>query len=157
LTPAQVDGFYEASDPRTVAVALLGDATTRLVYDIARFRTTRAAAPSDPSKWQPPFAATIARETHTLALALGQHTRLQASFSSPDGFGREIQKKIPAAPGPVGDGGPAVDPRWVGSGWTIFNNKGKPVRQFEPFFSQLAAKRHQFEFAPIVGVSPIAF
>ena len=31
---------------------------------------------------------------------------------------------------------PVVSPRWVGSGWTIFNNKGKPVRQYEPFFSR---------------------
>src|SRR5439155_16337673 len=40
------------------------------------------------------------------------------------------------------------------SGWTIFNNKGKPVRQYEPFFSQLP-KGHQFEFGATVGVSPI--
>src|SRR5207245_1690856 len=32
---------------------------------------------------------------------------------------------------------------------------GKPVRQYEPFFSQLA-KGHQFEFGAQVGVSPIA-
>src|SRR4029453_16739397 len=43
----------------------------------------------------------------------------------------------------------------VGSGWTIFNNKGNPVRQYEPFFSQLPAKGHQFEFGAVVGVSPI--
>ena len=52
-------------------------------------------------------------------------------------------------------GGPVVNPRWVGSGWTIFNNKGKPVRQYEPFFSQLPTKGHQFEFGVQVGVSPI--
>ena len=27
------------------------------------------------------------------------------------------------------------DPRWVGTGAKIYNNKGKPVRQYEPFFS----------------------
>ena len=48
------------------------------------------------------------------------------------------------------DGGPSVDPRWVGSGWTIFNNKGKPVRQYEPFFSA----SFDFEFDAIHGVSP---
>ena len=46
-----------------------------------------------------------------------------------------MQQKIRAEPGPVTDGGPAVDPRWVGTGWTVFNNKGKPVRQYEPFFT----------------------
>ena len=46
-----------------------------------------------------------------------------------------------------------VSPRWVGSGWTIFNNKGKPVRQYEPFFSAT----HRFEFGVTVGVSPVLF
>ena len=36
----------------------------------------------------------------------------------------------------------------------IFNNKGKPVRQYEPFFSQLA-ERAPIEFGVQVGVSPI--
>ena len=47
-----------------------------------------------------------------------------------------------------------MNPRWVGSGWTIYNNKGKPVRQYEPFFSQLS-RGHQFEFGVQVGVGPI--
>src|SRR5678816_3453072 len=46
----------------------------------------------------------------------------------------------------------AVSPRWVGSGWTVFNNKGKPVRQFERFFTD----RHSFEFDVRIGVSPIS-
>jgi RHS repeat-associated protein len=46
-----------------------------------------------------------------------------------------------------------VHPRWVGSGWAIFNNKGKPVRQYEPFFSAT----HDFEFGVMVGVSPVLF
>ena len=51
--------------------------------------------------------------------------------------------------------GPAVvkQPRWVGSGWTIFNNKGKPVRQYEPFFDDT----HPFDFAVSIGVSPTLF
>ena len=65
----------------------------------------------------------------------------------------EIQKKIQAEAGHVTEGGPIVNPRWVGSGWTIFNNKGKPVRQYEPFFSAT----HDFEFGRKVGVSPTLF
>src|SRR5262249_23236738 len=45
------------------------------------------------------------------------------------------------------------NPRWVGSGWTIFNNKGKPVRQYEPFVSST----HLFEFGASSGVSPVLF
>ena len=155
LTQAQIDAFYDAADPHTVAAPLLGDATTRIIYDIHGFSNSKAAAPADPTKWRPPFAATIARETHVSALTAGQQSALQISFSYSDGFGREIQKKTQAEPGPVADGGPVVDPRWVGSGWTIFNNKGKPVRQYEPFFSQLPVAGHQFEFGMQVGVSPI--
>ena len=58
-----------------------------------------------------------------------------AAFSYSDGFGREIQHKGQAAAGPVTDGGPDVEHRWIGSGWTVFNNKGKPVRKYEPFFT----------------------
>ena len=54
-----------------------------------------------------------------------------------------IQRKAQAAPGPLTEGGPPVSPRWAGSGWTIFNNKGRPVRTYEPFFSATNA----FEFA----------
>jgi RHS repeat-associated protein len=46
-----------------------------------------------------------------------------------------------------------VTPRWVGTGWTVFNNKGKPVRQYEPFFTDT----HHFEFDIRIGVSPIVF
>jgi RHS repeat-associated protein len=46
-----------------------------------------------------------------------------------------------------------VSPRWVGSGWTVFNNKGKPVRQYEPFFTDT----HRCEFDVRIGVSPILF
>ena len=110
---------------------------------------------TDATAWQPVFAATLARETHESDLDGGAVSAVQVNFSYWDGFGREIQKKLQADPGPVTDGGPVVSPRWVGSGWTIFNNKGKPVRKYEPFFSSLAARGHQFEFGAQVGVSPI--
>ena len=46
---------------------LLGDATTRVIYDIHGFYNSKAAAPDDSTQWRPPFAATIARETHVSA------------------------------------------------------------------------------------------
>jgi RHS repeat-associated protein len=153
LTQAQIDAFALAADPHSQAAALLADATTRIVYDQDRFRRTQAANPADPSQWQPVFAATLSRETHVSDLPSGQQSRLQIGFGYSDGFGREIQKKIQAEPGPLTSGGPVVTPRWVGSGWTIFNNKGKPVRQYEPYFSA----SHEFEFARTVGVSPVLF
>jgi RHS repeat-associated protein len=142
LTQEQVDDFF--ADPQGQAVAWLGTATTRIVYDVDRYYRT-----SNPDK--PPYAATIARETHVSDPVPADGLKVQISFSYSDGFGREIQKKIQAEPGPVDDA--HTDPRWVGSGWTIFNNKGKPVKQYEPFFST----NHQFEFAKTVGVSSTLF
>jgi RHS repeat-associated protein len=153
LTQAQLDAFFDAPDPHASTQALLQGATTRIVYDLDRFRRTQQANPNDPAQWQPPCAATLARETHVSAPLPPQGLKIQLSFSYSDGFGREIQKKIQAEPGAVVEGGPVVNPRWVGSGWTIFNNKGKPVRQYEPFFSAT----HRFELGVIVGVSPVLF
>ena len=139
----EIGNFFSAADPHGSSPSLLKDATTRIIYDLDRFKITG----------EPPFAATLVREKHVSDLQAGQPTKIQISFSYSDGFGREIQKKIQAEPGTLSEGGPLVNPRWVGSGWTIFNNKGKPVRQYEPFFTD----RHQFEFDVKIGVSPVLF
>jgi len=163
LSQAQIDGFYDAADPHVPAPDLLRDASTRIIYDLDRFQRTRMANPTDPTQWLPVYAASLARETHASDPLPPQGLKIQISFSYSDGFGREIQKKIQAEPGPLVDGGPDVDPRWVSSGWTIFNNKGKPVRQYEPFFSKRQRSDgsffsdHRFEFGVQVGVSPILF
>jgi RHS repeat-associated protein len=141
LTSEQREDFL--ADPLGNAALLLGKATTRIVYDLNRFRDAG----------QPIFAATLARETHASDLLPPHGLKIQVSLSYSDGFGREIQKKIQAEPGPVVDGGPQVDPRWVGNGWTIFNNKGKPFKQFEPFFDDF----HAFRFNHQVGVTSTLF
>ncbi len=128
-------------DPHT----LLQGATTRLLYDLFAYQRTQTDAQP-----QPAVVYSLARETHLSDLGPDELTRVQHSFAYSDGFGREIQKKMRAEPDPVSD--EPVDP-WVGSGWTVFNNKGKPVRQFEPFFSPT----HAFEFDRQQGVSPVLF
>lgn len=170
LTQAQLDGFFDAADPHAIAGTLLKDATTRVVYDVDRFRRSRQAHRDAPDKWQPACVAMLARETHVRAPLPPQGLKIQLSFSHSDGFGRDIQKKIQAEPGPVpqrdaegqiivgADGQPVMtphnaSPRWVGTGWTVFNNKEKPVRQFEPFFTDT----HRFECDVRVGVSPVLF
>lgn len=170
LTQAERDDFFDATGLHTTAAALLNDATTRIVYDLDRFQRTQRAYPDDPARWQPACAATLARETHLHAPPPKHGLKIQLRFSYSDGFGREIQKKVQAEPGPVprrdaagsiivgADGQPVLTaadarPRWVGSGWTIFTNKGKPVRQYEPFFTDT----HRFEFAVRVGLSPVLF
>lgn len=142
--PEVLDAFLQA--PRDEAAALLAGASTRIVYDLNRYERLR-------QKGRPVYAATLTRETHCSDESEEVQARIQVSFSYSDGFGREIQKKVQAEPGPVEEGGPTVNRRWVGSGWTIFNNKGKPVRQYEPFFTAT----HEFEFEPRSGVSPTLF
>ena len=158
LTQDQIDGFYDATDLHASAQALLQGATTRIIYDLMRYRSE-----PDPGEKQPVFAATVARETHASDPVPAGGLKIQVSFLYSDGFGREIQKKIQAEPGSLVAGGQVVSPRWVGSGWTIFNNKGKPVRQYEPFFSKRQRQNgtlfsdHRFEFGVMVGVSPLLF
>ncbi|KAJ4032988.1 hypothetical protein NW756_014037 [Fusarium oxysporum] len=148
--------------PGASASTLLGGATNRVVYDLfAYFRTRDSDSP------QPSLAATIAREVHASDAATGP---LQLGFSYSDGFGRVIQQKTQADPGPgpqrdpktgemmVVDGVPQmtstpIDPRWIGSGWAIFNNKGSPVRQYEPFFTDT----FYFEYSVVIGVGSITF
>ena len=152
------------ADPLADPAAILGQATTRLVYDLFAYRNTKGQA-----RPQPPVIYTLARETHAADPVPAGGMKYQQSFSYSDGFGREIQKKILAEAGPVplrdaggaivvgADGRPqmsaAVDPRWVGSGWTVFNNKLKPVRQYKSFFSDT----HHFDADARIGVSPILF
>ena len=144
--PATVAAYF--ADPFAHSHRLLGQATTRVLYDLDAYRRTRHEP--DP---RPAGVAVLARETHVSDLAPGQRTKVQRSFSYSDGFGREIQHKGQAAAGPVTDGGPEVEHRWIGSGWTVFNNKGKPVRTYEPFFTATP----EFEFARAVGVSAVLF
>jgi YD repeat-containing protein len=146
LDPTTLAAYF--ANPLAAPATLLGNATTRLFYDLAAYQRTRSAA--QPS---PPVVATLARETHVSDLPAGGTTRYQYGFAYSDGFGREIQRKGLAADGPLTEGGPTVSPRWVGSGWTIFNNKGQPVRRYEPFFSST----NQFEFAAQSGVSTTLF
>ncbi len=139
-TQAQIDSFF--AGPRGAdSRELLGSATSRIIYDETRFQ--RLGLPA--------FAASIVREIHTSDLGDGQEVSFQVSLAYSDGFGRTIQNKVQAEPGPVEENGETVAPRWTTSGWTIFNNKGKPVKQYEPFFSA----GHGFEFGVSVGVSPM--
>ena len=168
-TLAQLQAFVAA--PREQAASLLKGATRRFVYDLDRYRRTG----------EPPFAAALARETHVSDLQSPPDLKIQTSFAYSDGFGRELQSKIPAEPGlapqrdavkvlPGGDVMPGAlqldanglpvpgpsDPRWVGKGRTVFNNKGKPVKQYEPFFSSTHLYDPETQMTD-TGVTPILF
>jgi RHS repeat-associated protein len=123
LTPTGIAAFFNSANPSPLAVTQLGTATNRILYDLERV---------------PVCAVSIARETHVSDLASGAQTAVQLHFVYSDGFGREAQARVQAEPGPLDLGDPTsplANPRWVGTGEKIYNNKGKPIRQYEPFFS----------------------
>ena len=132
----------------------LADPTTTFEYDLTRFATTG----------KPSMVHGRAREEHGAG-----NTRWQETYSYSDGSGHEVMRKVPAEPGDVpqkdddgklireSDGTPATvpaNPRWVGTGRTVVDNKGNPVKQYEPFFSPT----HEYEDEPDIveqGVTPI--
>jgi len=135
-TPEQVREFL-LNPKGPVAKELLGNATTRTVYDYNRFWLE-----SDVTKKRPTFVATITRETHVSQATNGK-LKIQIHFSYIDGFSRNIQNKFQSDP---------MDEMrdvWITSGWTVFNNKDGPVRQYEPFYDDT----HEFVPYNKVGVS----
>src|SRR5881275_3264837 len=64
-------------------------------------------------------------------------------------MGAVLVKKVQAEP--EAEGKPL---RWVANGKTILNNKGKPVKRYEPYFS---SSGHRFEEPREEGVTPVIF
>lgn len=135
---ADLDTFI--LDPVAAAPDLLGSATSRVLYDRRGVRSTGS----------PTFVATLSRATHSSAQDLSM---IHITVSYLDGLGRVLQSKSLDAVGEgaklgsvasndLGDvpsaaqaSGPAAAVhRWVGSGRTVYNNKGAVVRHYEPFF-----------------------
>ena len=89
--------------------------------------------------------SSAARETHGPGA-----TAFQESYTYSGGLGQVVLQKTKAEPGlaPNSDGNgtlvflngelvfedTGLNTRWVGSGRTIVDNKGNPVKQYEPFF-----------------------
>src|SRR5581483_8404703 len=94
---------------------------------------------------KPNSIKTTTRETHYFdSLASGQPTKWQTSYGYVDGTGKVLMHKVQAEPGLAlqeNDNGTVTEVdttpniRWIGNGRTILNNKGKPVKQYEPYFS----------------------
>jgi len=147
--------FYPADESSQSAAAkdLLQHATSRLVYDFSK---------------TPCVVATIVREEH---YEINNDSKLQYSFEYSGGFGNGVLKKVQAEGGDApyrNAGGELVkrengeldirfsDHRWVGNGRTILNNKGKPVKQYEPYFTD----SHLYEDEPElreIGITPVLY
>ncbi len=126
----------------------LADPTTRMEYELFNWMNNR----------KPNYAHSFAREKHGAA-----NPRWQESYTYSNGSGGVALVKVQAHPGKaftVDEDGAKVevdaDPRWVGNGRTILNNKGNPVKQYEPYFSIT----HEYEDEKVlreIGVTPVFF
>jgi RHS repeat-associated protein len=153
LAQPTIDAFL--ADPVANGPALLQNATTRFVYSLTVL---------------PVVAVAITRETHAAtAVVTGASSLLRYSFEYSNGLGQVAMKKVQAEPGraqqctvnpdgtytvTVVDTTPGL--RWIGTGRTILNNKGKAVMQFEAYFSVTPA----YEDAPQLvetGVTPVFY
>jgi RHS repeat-associated protein len=128
---ATIDAFF--ADPVGQARALLGRASTRVVVDHRR---------------QPNWSAVIGRAMHDAdEIAAGVQGQIQIAFDYTDGLGRVVLRKLLAEPGEAlamvdSSSGPVAtpvdsngNPRWVGSGRKVCNNKGDTVLEFNPYFA----------------------
>lgn len=128
------------------AITWLHRASTRFVYHFGEVITlgniTFAARPAG--------ACAIQREQHQATLdanTLLEH-KIQVALECSDGGGNVLMKKAQAEPEQTG--GPL---RWILNGLTILNNKGKPVKQYEPAFSNVFG----CEMPQANGVTPILY
>lgn len=147
-------------NPTEFSRSVLAGATSRVIYDLFAFSRTRQT-----SMTEPVMSMELKRLTHA-----SEETEIHHSIAFLDGYQREIQKKVQTNVGPVArrftdgtiqlrpDGQPHLtdEPsqvRWINSGWKIYNNKGNPVCEFEPYFTDLS----NFEFDIRVGVTKVQF
>jgi RHS repeat-associated protein len=139
----------------------LADPTVKYTYDFLRYATTG----------KPAFVKTEVREKHGAAQYGTPPGRWQTTHAYSNGSGGVAMTKVQAEPGdaPLRDAsgnlildaqgkiviGP-VTTRWVGTGKTVLNNKGNPIKQYEPFFSST----HEFETEDELvqwGVTPLFY
>jgi RHS repeat-associated protein len=135
------------ADPLADPAATVGDASVRMVYDVFGYHRTRHQPHPSPAA-----VYTVSRERHVNGADPLQPVGFQHAVAYSDGFGRAIQRKARVEDGPLVPGGPSVSQRWVGTGWTVHDNKGRAVATYEPFFTATPA----FELARAEGVATLS-
>ena len=163
---ADIDSFFQSKDSvelDEIGRKLLGQATSRFLYDFDTYRNSG----------KPVVTASITRETHHGHLEADEQTKLQISFEYSDGLGNVAMVKAQAEPGVAKQLDLAADDsytvsdvdtktmepqrlRWIGNGLTVLNNKGNPVKQYEPYFSVTPHYENAKELVK-TGVTPILY
>jgi RHS repeat-associated protein len=156
---ALVTSFFNATNSASLiddGKKLLNHSTARFVYDFDAYI----------NHGKPVVVASILREEH---YKINDKSPVQISFEYTGGLGKVVMKKVQAEPGfakkiEINDlGKVTVTPfdtklhlRWIGNGRTILNNKGNPVKQYEPYFSTTFNYEDQKELVE-VGVTPVMY
>ncbi|XLS29485.1 SpvB/TcaC N-terminal domain-containing protein [Flavobacteriaceae bacterium M23B6Z8] len=128
---------------------LLKHASARFVYDFESYSTSAF----------PAVAASITREEH---YHINNNSSIQFGFEYSGGMGNVLMTKVQVEPGDayyIKDGvklkkNTGTDLRWIGNGRTVLNNKGNPVKQYEPYFSTNFLYENNAELVEI-GVTPV--
>jgi RHS repeat-associated protein len=160
-------------DPATVELSAGDQPTTTMEYAFDYF---------DSGGVRPNRVKTATREKHYYktiqpggggAPEVENDPQWQLSYSYSDGSGHEVLKKIQAEPGDAplrdGQGKLILDQqgqvqiastgqtlRWIGNGRTIFNNKGNPVKQYDPFFDSVPDHNDESELV-LLGHTPVLY
>lgn len=148
---ADVQGFFAGSYSETFPRQWLGDSTARYVYWFGE-----EINPDGSMSWarHPAAACAVLRETHVAVVnaAASGPSPLQVAIEHSDGLGSVLVKKRQAEPA-SGDS----TLRWIANGKTVLNNKGKPVKQYEPYFSDTEHRFDETEAQREVGVTPLMY
>src|SRR6185436_19108704 len=141
----------EASD---LFSPMLGNASTRFLYHFGEKIENGKTVWGDRRSG----ACAIVREQHVADIEKLRLTDpvskspLQIAFECSDGHGTVLMKRSQAEPEHAG--GPL---RWIVSGKTIPQNKGKPVKQYEPYFSVRPVCCSEDDEHEEVGVTPVMY
>ena len=153
---ANATGICRSDNLKSKADQLLKNATTRFIYDFEVYK----------NMGNPAVVAAVSREQH---VTIDPNSPVQISFEYTNGLGQVIMKKVQAEPGiarqssvgtngalTIADTDTAALLRWTGNGRTILNNKGNPVKQYEPFFSVSPRFEEEKELVE-TGVTPLMY
>lgn len=144
----------------------LQEVTSFFAYDSFAWRARR----------QPPCSLSLERTVHVYARQIGDSAdettgdtgEILQTIGYSDGFGRALQAKQKSSPGLAwtmgGDGLPVETPqenRWLTTGRTVYNNKGAPVKQYEPYFTATSdyipeTTLTEFGVTPIYRYDPLS-
>jgi RHS repeat-associated protein len=139
LTPVEMNAHF---------TPVIGNATTRFLYHfgekVENGKTVWASRPAG--------VCMIVREQHVTQLAPRTNSRLQVAFECSDGHGSVLLKRSQAEPEAVGR-----PLRWVVNGKTVLNNKGKAVKQYEPYFTTQSTCRAEGDAQEETGITPLLY